>query len=349
IEVIGSTLRIEGYKMEFATDGNQAFSWTKKKNFDLILLDIMMPEIDGFEVCKRLKADVATKNIPIIFLTAKTDTEAIAKGLEIGAVDYVTKPFDPVELIARVETHLKRNFAEQQLKLINATKDKLFSIIAHDLRNPFNVILGYSDILLDDINTMELTDVRKSIEDINNCTKKACELLQNLLDWSMTQLEGIKYTPINTSLNIIVEKTITLLYNIAQLKNIQVKNNVPSDATIFVDEDMLSTVFRNLISNALKFTNKGGEININANIKNGFIEVVIADNGVGIAKENLSKLFKIEDSYSTKGTANENGTGLGLVLCKEFINHNGGEITVESELGKGTKFIFTIPKGNQKA
>ena len=344
IQVIGSVLRNEGYKMEFATDGKKALSWTEKKDFDLILLDIMMPGMDGFEVCKQLKKDAGRKDIPIIFLTAKTDTENIVKGFELGAVDYITKPFNSAELIARVKTHIKQKYAEQQLRELNATKDKFFSIIAHDLKSPFNSLIGFSKILYKNSHELNNGEKAKYTKMIYKTSEQTYNLLENLLLWSRSQIGRIKCSPQTTNLNDIITENIDLHINIAKSKNIKLNNYISNDISVYVDKEMISTTIRNLISNALKFTKTGGEVNISTMSKNGFVEVIIADNGVGIAKEDISKLFKIDVSYSTMGTAKEKGTGLGLILCKDFVNQNGGEISIESELGKGTKFIFTLPK-----
>ena len=356
IQVIGSVLRNEGYKMEFATDGKKALSWTEKKDFDLILLDIMMPEMDGFEVCKQLKKDARRKDIPIIFLTAKTDTENIVKGFELGAVDYITKPFNSAELIARVKTHIKQKYAEQQLRELNATKDKFFSIIAHDLKSPFNSLIGFSKILYKNSSELKNGEREKYTELIYKVSQQTYNLLENLLLWSRSQTGRIKCSPKTINLNDIITENIDLHINIAKSKNIKLNNYISNDITVYVDKEMISTTIRNLISNALKFTKTGGEVNISTISKNRFVEIIIADNGVGIAKEDISKLFKIDVSYSTMGTAKEKGTGLGLILCKDFVNQNGGEISVESELenlpaGKagGTKFIFTLPEGKNKA
>ena len=349
IQVIGSVLRNEGYKLEFATNGKKALSWTEKKNFDLILLDIMMPEMDGFDVCKQLKKDAKRKDIPIIFLTAKTDTENIVKGFELGAVDYITKPFNSPELIARVKTHIKQKYAEQQLRELNATKDKFFSIIAHDLKSPFNSLIGLSKILYKDSSNLENGERERFTELIYNASQQGYNLLENLLQWSRSQTGKIKCSPQILHLNNIIIQNIDLHINIAKSKNQKIINHISNDISVYVDEEMINTTIRNLISNAIKFTNEGGEVNISSNSKNGFVEVIIADNGVGIAEKDILKLFRIDETFSSIGTANEKGTGLGLILCKEFVNQNGGEISVESELGKGTKFKFTLPKEKNKA
>ncbi len=230
-----------------------------------------------------------------------------------------------------------------ELKTLNSTKDKLFSIIGHDLRNPFNIILGQSDLLLENLDEMDMADTKKSLQFIENASKNAFQLLQNLLDWSRAQTGQLNYYPRKINLKKAIAWDIGLQENMAQAKNIELVNKIPGTIEIYADGDMISTITRNLISNALKFTHNGGQIILEASQKDKFAEISVKDNGVGIKKEHLSKLFVSEDNHTTRGTESEKGVGLGLKLCKDFINQNNGEISVESEYGKGTVFTFTLP------
>ena len=357
IQVLGNILDENDIEFSYATSGKEALEAVAFNKPDLLLLDINMPEMSGFEVCKKLKNDPETKEIPIIFLTARTEQEDIVKGLTIGAVDYVTKPFNPKELLSRVNTHLELNNSRkiintqnEQLKKVNAemretikTKDKFFSIIAHDLRAPFNTLLGFSEVLLDEYDRRDAEENKEMITHIFNSAVHGFDLLNNLLDWSRSQTGRIEYEPQDFSLTDLISQNILSISDVAYKKNIEVKNELKEQILTYADRRMIDTIVRNLISNAIKFTKSGGEISISAKKGNGVLIISVIDSGVGIKEENISKLFRLEESISTPGTDKEQGTGLGLILCKEFIEKNGGEIWVESEYGKGSKFNFTIP------
>jgi len=236
--------------------------------------------------------------------------------------------------------------SEAQLRELNATKDKFFSIIAHDLKNPFNQILGFTEILLTDFESLEVSYIKEIITLINSSSNKTFALLQNLLDWSRSQTGRMEFSPTQLNLATVVELAADLLTSYAEMKKIVMKIEIDADIEVYADEKMLATVIRNLVSNAIKFTHKEGKISITAQLLSGIpalCEISVIDNGVGISAENIDRLFRIDKNYSMAGTDNETGTGLGLILCKEFIERNGGKIRVESETGKGSRFIFTLP------
>lgn len=246
------------------------------------------------------------------------------------------------EQLSQLFEELKQS--ESLLREANGAKDKFFSIIAHDLKNPFNVLLNYSQMLLEGFD--DLPDVQriKYIEDIQTSTKSLVKLTENLLDWSRSQTGRIKHEPLEIDLYELAFNNVYLFKKAAEEKNITLKSEIEYETNVFADFNMVNTVFRNLVSNAVKFTEEGGEIKTTAQDKGDFWELCVSDTGMGIKEENLEKLFKIDESLSTRGTRNEEGTGLGLILCKEFVEKNGGEIRVESKVGEGTKFIFTLPK-----
>lgn len=344
IQLAANILKKSDYDFFYAENGKKALSIAKENDFDLILLDIMMPEIDGYQVCEHLKKDPATRDIPIIFLTAKADTESIVKGLGAGAVDYVTKPFNDAELMARVKTHLELRSAQQDLREANATKDKFFSIIAHDLKNPFNTLIGLSELLIKDYDYFDDEKKKKFIQSIYESSDNMYKLLENLLNWSRMQTGRIEWNPENIDLNKLADENVSLLKTAAVNKNINFFSELDTGTTVYADVDMVTMVFRNLITNAIKFTQEGGEVKIIAKPTGNFEEITISDTGLGIGEEDIKKLFRINVQHSTSGTAKEKGTGLGLILCKEFIEKNGGKIWVDSELGKGSDFKFTLPK-----
>ncbi len=234
----------------------------------------------------------------------------------------------------------------KKLNTSNSTKDKFFSIIAHDLKNPFNSIMGFSELLIEQIKENDLEGIDKYAEIIQQSSHNAMDLLTNLLEWSQSQTGHIEFNPEYLELNGLINNVIALLENQAMQKSIKINKTTTKTLTLRADKDMLSTILRNLISNAIKFTNTNGEIHINAEQKNNQTIIKIKDNGIGINKNTLNKLFRIEENISSKGTNNEKGTGLGLVLCKEFIEKHGGEIWAESEEGIGSCFYFSIPQLN---
>ncbi|MFC2096135.1 tetratricopeptide repeat protein [Bacteroidota bacterium] len=241
------------------------------------------------------------------------------------------------------DANKKLTISEHNLKELNATKDKFFSIIAHDLKNPFQSLLGFSETLYDQIDELEKENIVEYSKIIYESSQNLYNLLGNLLQWSKSQLANTKLSPISINLYDSVDDVLSLFNSTAQNKNITIDNTINKDTVIYADKHVASTVLRNLISNALKFTRNGGEIKISSVTSNNNITVSVKDNGEGIRKENLDKLFRIDQSYSTKGTENESGTGLGLILCKELITQSNGEIFVESVFGTGSDFQFTLP------
>lgn len=232
-----------------------------------------------------------------------------------------------------------------KLKKINASKDKFFSIIAHDLKSPFNGILGFSEILKDEARDLDIDTIISYAEIINSTAKQTFRLLENLLEWAVIQQKGIVFEPKRIFINSLIENEIKGLQHNAHKKSIALVNDTLEEIIITADGKMISLIIRNLISNAIKFTHKEGTINVKARMKTDCVEVSISDNGVGMAKERLEKLFNIETSFTSHGTENEKGTGLGLLLCKDFVEKHGGKIRAVSKLGKGSQFIFTIPLG----
>ncbi|MFH0735620.1 MAG: hybrid sensor histidine kinase/response regulator [bacterium] len=339
------------YKLLIADSGQKAIKIALEKKPDLILLDIMMNEMSGFEVCEKLKNITATKNIPIIFLTAKTEEEDIVKAFEIGGVDYITKPFKRKEVLARIKTHLDllnaKKFIEKQndeLIKVNNEKDKFFSIIAHDLKSPFTGFLSLTEMMaheIEDFTPEELKNVVISLKDSANILYK---LLENLLEWSLIK-RGLSETFFERlQIGKLVMYNLEIIRAKAEQKKIILENDIKDELEVFADKNIINTVLRNLISNAAKFTNDGGKITVSAKvIESDIVEVSVKDTGMGISEKDIKRLFKIDEKVSNVGTAGESGTGLGLLLCKELIEKNNGTIKVESDIGKGTSFYFYLP------
>lgn len=237
--------------------------------------------------------------------------------------------------------------SETQLKETNNSKDKFFSIISHDLRSPFTSIIGFAEVMLEDLDTLSKEEIKEFTGSIYKSSKNIQNLLENLLQWSRVQTGRIEFNPIKFNLNNLVNDVVALFQVNAARKKINLLNDFEKDYEIIADKFMIDTVLRNLVSNAIKFTKQGGEIKIDITEKDEeeHIEVSVSDNGVGMKEEIISKLFKIDEHVTTKGTEKEKGTGLGLILCKEFIEKHDGKIWAESTLAEGSKFKFTLPCG----
>lgn len=249
-------------------------------------------------------------------------------------------------LLQRIHKTKLIKYQNEQLRSLNNEKDRFFSIIAHDLKSPFNSIVGFSNLLVEQSLNMDKAGVVRYAKIIHDSSLRALELLRNLMDWSRSQTGRMEFAPEFIEIADIINENIGLLNVSAQQKSIKLKTSFPLFATLFADRDMLSTIIRNLISNAIKFSEPGNDIMILVEEKSDGFHFSVQDFGVGISKENMSKLFQIGSGYSTQGTQKEKGTGLGLILCKEFVEKHGGKIGVESEKNKGSVFYFTIPCTN---
>ena len=483
-----------------AKNAFEAWQSANKQIPDLILLDIMMPGMSGIELCKKFKASNKFSDIPIIFLTALGNKKDIITGLQAGAADYIAKPFDQQELMARIMVHYelkkskdiilaqnnalkleleRRRIAEENFRLffqavssspamviitdkdgiieyvnpafteitgyrldeaqgktsnllksdyhndaffsnmwdtitnglewtgeicnkkkngeifweyasiaplknddgsfshivsvmiditenknstdkikkynielqeLNATKDKFFSIIAHDLRNPLSVLMTSTEILANPEYELNAAETQDFSVEIHKSSKRLYYLLENLLTWARSQTGRIEFTPNYHLAKELIESSISILAPNASAKNIQIFADIPDDAVMYCDDNMILTVLRNLISNAIKFTPMNGtiEVKIDKIITspknwNKYLQISVTDSGVGISEDIINNIFKIDACNSTLGTQNEKGTGLGLIICKEFIDKHQGDIWVENSTATGTVFAFTVP------
>ncbi|PKO95734.1 MAG: hypothetical protein CVU12_08715 [Bacteroidetes bacterium HGW-Bacteroidetes-7] len=247
------------------------------------------------------------------------------------------------DISRRKQTEQVIRHKNAQLQKLNSDKDYLMSVLAHDLKSPFNTILGFMDLLINNLRSFDIDEIEKQLILVNDSALNAFRLLEDILLWARSQSNNLQFEPKKVIFKPICDKIIETLKPNAQNKNISINYTESEQISVFADINMLNTILRNLISNAIKFTNNGGRITINAQRSDSGTTVTVSDNGVGIAPEMLPKLFDIKVVYSTKGTAQEKGTGLGLLLCKEFVNKHGGKIWVESQLKKGSEFKFTLP------
>jgi signal transduction histidine kinase len=352
IDLLHDFLEMQGYQnIETTTDPREVVKLMTDYNPDIILLDLAMPYLNGFDILNLLKQIVpANTYLPVLILTADITVESKRKALKLGASDFLTKPFDLIELQARVNTHLEIKFKNEQIneyaakleKLI-ATKDKFFSIIAHDLRNPFVGIENFTKILLR-LGNYDPDDMKNQLQTIHSTALQGHELLENLLRWAKSQTDSIEINHDVFRLNDAVINCLNLIQTQANNKSIKLKNEISDDILIESDQDMLETILRNLLSNAIKFTPVSGTVSVKVMQKNNLVEISVSDTGIGIEENDKQKLFRIDSKLqSREGTENETGSGLGLILCKEFVDKLGGTIWAESKIGNGTTFKFTIP------
>jgi len=240
--------------------------------------------------------------------------------------------------------YYSKKVANKKLEELNEMKDAFFRLIAHDLKTPFNAIFGYTEILKEDFPQLTDKEKLKFIDSIGNAAKQNYQLLENLLMWSQSHTGRLEYNPLQINLKLNILESKELLMPSAKNKNIDLKIDCDDNLTLFADQQMLTTIFRNLISNAIKFTYPGGTVTIKVTEEPTGVNISVMDTGMGMNEETIRKLFKLNEITTHNGTEGEKGTGLGLILCKEFIQLHKGRIWIESEPGKGSKFIFTLPK-----
>lgn len=341
----------EKFQIVTASNGQQALEQVDKEKPDLILLDVMMPDLSGFEVAQRLKGNPDTADIPVIFLTALNSTADIVKGFQVGGNDFISKPFNKEELIIRVTHQIslvaaKRIIVAQteELRKIIIGRDKLYSVIAHDLRSPMGSIKMVLNMLILNLPSSSIGDeMYELLTMANQTTEDVFSLLDNLLKWTKSQIGKLKVVYQDIDMVEVVEGVIEIFSMVAGLKKIQIRLESPEVLAVNADIDMVKTVIRNLISNAIKFSHEDTEILVTVEAKDGMAVVSVKDSGCGIDEENQKKLLHTDTHFSTFGTNNEEGSGLGLLLCQDFVIKNGGKLWFTSAKGEGSVFYFDIP------
>lgn len=371
------------YDIYTATSASEGLKIIDENDISIIITDQRMPGMTGIEFLKNLPEDLLAIRM---ILTGFSDVSAIIEAINSGKVyRYITKPWNKDELKVTIDNALEAlalkknnqqlvaelqeineqleqkvidrtaelekafeeiNEQKKELEDLNATKDKFFSIVAHDLRSPVSALAGFSQMLANNGNRLSPEKITAYSEELNKSAKNTLSLIENLLTWASTQMNKVDHTPELIDTEDIISQTISQLDTVATSKKISLEKSLEPDLKIFADKDHLTLVLRNLISNALKFTNEGGTVTVSTkNVDDSKVEISVADTGIGMGIEKLTTLFSIGSAQSTSGTAGEKGTGLGLILCKEFIEKNGGKIEVASLKGMGTTFTITL---NQK-
>ena len=340
----------EKYQVCTANCGNMCIEQAKAEKPDLILLDVMMPDITGFDAAQILKKDPETAHIPIIFLTALNNPSDLVHGFQVGASDFLTKPFNKEELVVRVFHQIKLVAATRIIKRQNtelratiSNRDKMYSVIAHDLRSPMASIRMVLNLVVSamspDIVGPELFEL---LDKANRESEEVHDLLDNLLKWTKSQTGRLNVVRQDLDLNDIIPGVVDIFEMIAATKKIKLDYQGSSTPIVVcADNDMLKTVVRNFMSNAIKFSSEGSSIEIILTTEGDFAKVSVRDHGVGIAPERLNTIFN--KGETTYGTGGEEGSGLGLQLCQDFARKNGGDCMVESTLGEGSTFSVLVP------
>lgn len=347
VMLVQAILKKEGYTLLTTDSGAKALRIAQDKHPNLILLDIMMPEMDGYEVLQHLKSNPDTNNIPVIIMSALSDMQSIVKGYQLGATEYVTKPFQREELVKRV-AHRFELFSikriKQELESTIESRDTLYSVIAHDLRSPLGSLKMMNNAILMMVDQETISpEVFEMLQMMNKTSEEIFQLLDNLLKWAKNRLNKQTIFKQSADVNSIINSTIDMYIPVAGQKGISITAlDMNKELMADVDIDMLKTIIRNLVSNAIKFTYEGGSVIISTLTEGDEIIVNVKDSGKGIKKEDQVKLLKTDSHFTSYGTKNEKGSGLGLMLCKDFVEAHGGKLWFESEEGKGTTFKFSL-------
>jgi len=340
----------EKFQVCTANNGTTCIEMAKKEHPDLILLDVMMPDISGFDTAVILKKDDETKEIPIIFLTALNTPADLVHGFQVGANDFLTKPFNKEELEMRVMQQIslvaaKRIIEKQNAELLATlnNRDKMYSVIAHDLRSPMASIRMVLNMVVQSSSPETVgAELYALLDQANRESEEVHDLLDNLLKWTKSQTGRLNVVLQDLDLNDIIPGVVEIFEMIAQTKKIKLDLQCIDDKLVVVaDNDMLKTVVRNFMSNAIKFSPEGSSIEIIMQKEGDFAKVSVRDHGVGIAADRIGTIF--HKGETTYGTGGEEGSGLGLQLCQDFARKNGGDCTVESVEGQGSTFSVLIP------
>lgn len=344
IGLLFDCLAREGYRPLVAQDGKSAIETARRMSPDLILLDVIMPDMDGFDTCTALKDHPETTDIPIFFMTALTDIQSKVRGFECGAVDFISKPFQQEEVLARIATHLTLQEQKKTLIIANHIKEKIISVVAHDLRNPFTAIFAYLQMLTERYDQYDDEKRKAYIEKLREANQNLYSLLESLLGWITTGDGKLEYHPETVAVTDQIRLAAEASKTLADKKSIDLDIRVDETLTAVADRNMLTAVVRNLLNNAIKFTPRGGRVSVLAEETRTRVALVVKDTGIGMTPKQIEMVLSGKKLPSTKGTDAETGTGMGLVICLEFIAMMGGSLSIDSGPEPGCTFRVTLEK-----
>ncbi len=353
LKLLGNILKENHFKIEFATNGISALDWISKKHFDLILLDINMPGMDGFEVCTRIRSNSSMIHVPIIFLSAETERESILKGFGLGAQDYITKPFDSRELLVRIRTHLTLKESLVQLEIekeralsADHLKSAFLATMSHELRTPLNSIIGFTGILIQGKPGPLNDEQKKQLGMVQNSARHLLTLINDVLDISKIEAGQLKINLQKFDLPEVINKVVETNKPFADKKNLIMTVSIEENVNDMTSDSLrVQQILLNLVNNAIKFT-EIGTISIKCFSVGNLVKIQITDTGMGIESEKIEQLFKPFMQIDTGLTRKKEGTGLGLSICKKLAEMLNGTIEVESEYGSGSTFTLTLPINN---
>lgn len=349
LQVLRSTLQKEGYRIAAANNGQVALRYLQKEVPDLILLDVMMPEINGFEVCREIKSQKIFQDVPVIFLTARTEVEDVISGFDAGGVDYITKPFNMAELLMRVKTHMELKQARDQLldyteelKALNEEKTEFLGIASHDLKNPLTAVLMLADAVAQDEDSPDY--VRERGQQILHSGRRMMDIITNLLDINRIESGRLEPEPELFDVQDLLTELVMSHERQAKAKNLTLEWQ-PSDALLLLQTDwqLFAQILENLLSNAIKYSPEGRTITLGAS-EGDQITCFIRDQGPGFSESDKAKMYRKFARLSARPTAGENSTGLGLSIVKRLSRLLGAELRCESALGEGSTFYVTLPR-----
>lgn len=350
LQVLRTALQKEGYRIAAANNGQVALRFLQKEIPDLILLDVMMPEINGFEVCRQIKSQPAFESVSVIFLTARTEVEDVIAGFDAGGVDYITKPFNMAELLMRVKTHIELKQARdkilaynQELKELNEEKNEFLGIASHDLKNPLTVILMQADTIAHDPECAPALQERG--EEIVHSAQRMMDIIRNLLD--INRLESGRLEPESELFDVheLISELVWQKETLAQAKQIQLEWQ-PLDELLLVQTDwqLFQQIIENLLSNAIKYSPLGSTVRIGLESEADSVTCFIADQGPGFSQADQAKMYKKFARLSARPTAGEHSNGLGLSIVHKLAGLLGAKIRCETSPGQGSCFYISLPK-----
>lgn len=354
LQLLGNALFKNGYDVALATSGQEALEQIVASPPDLVLLDVMMPGMSGFDVCRKLREEEIAPDVEVIFVTARSQKEDILEGFAVGGVDYITKPVQIPELLARVQSQISLKTARDNLRKANdelsrvvESQRRFLSILSHDVRAPIG---GLDNILRDCIENEEIFEKSDLVEMIHTAADSSQRLVtffEDALVWARMEVGGIGEALRPMAVSEAVESALSLLLPLFKRKEIEITRDIPTGAAVLGLPNGFTTVLRNLFSNAIKFSPGGARIFFSCEEGGDAWRISVRDEGVGIPPEHLETLFDADERKTTLGTEKEKGTGVGLVLCKSLVERMGGTLQVKSEVDKGTCFYFSLPKAEE--